>query len=63
MAAAPMRSPGPMPPRIPYRRGAGSCRIWASWRARFPGGVLMPTKKPRGAELTLEQPRAHQTLT
>src|SRR5215510_2160211 len=63
MAAAPMISPGPMPSRIPYRRGAGSCRIWASWRARFPGGVLMPTKKPHGAELTLEHQRAHQALT
>ena len=63
MAAAPMISPGPMPPRIPYRRGAGSCRIWASWRARSPGGVLMPTKKPHGTELTLEHQRAHQALT
>ena len=24
--------------------------------------ILMPTKKPRGAELTLEQPRANQAL-
>jgi hypothetical protein len=34
MAAAPMISPLPRPPRIPYRRGAGSCRIWVSWRSR-----------------------------
>jgi hypothetical protein len=33
-AAAPMISPLPRPHRIPYRRGAGSCRIWASWRSR-----------------------------
>jgi hypothetical protein len=36
MAAAPMRSRLPRPPRIPYRRGAGSCRIWGSWRSRCP---------------------------
>jgi Helix-turn-helix of DDE superfamily endonuclease len=34
MAAARMISLLPMPHRIPYRRGAGSCRIWASWRSR-----------------------------
>ncbi len=34
MAAAPMISLLPMPHRIPYRRGAGSCRIWASSRSR-----------------------------
>jgi carbon monoxide dehydrogenase subunit G len=26
----------PRPPRIPYVPGAGSCRIWVSWRLHSP---------------------------
>src|SRR4051812_46130536 len=63
MAAAPMRSPWPMPHRIPYRRGAGSCRIGGGPAFTLPGVViLMPTKTPRGQEWTREQQRATQAL-
>jgi Helix-turn-helix of DDE superfamily endonuclease len=34
MAAVPMISPLRTRRRIPCRRGAGSCRIWGSWRSR-----------------------------
>src|SRR6266571_4202154 len=34
--AASMISASPMRRRIPCLRGAGCCRIWASWRLRFP---------------------------
>jgi hypothetical protein len=33
MAAVPMISPLWTRRRIPCRRGAGCCRIWASWRS------------------------------
>jgi Helix-turn-helix of DDE superfamily endonuclease len=36
MVAARMRSPLPTRRRIPCPRGAGSCRIWGSWRSRCP---------------------------
>ncbi len=35
-AAASMISRLPLPHPIPCRRGAGSCRIWVSWRSRSP---------------------------
>ena len=63
MAAASMISALPTRRPIPCPRGAGCCRIWASWRSRCPQvEILMPTKKPRGQELTREQQRANQAL-
>jgi hypothetical protein len=48
---------------LPCLRGAGYDRIWASWRFTLPQvEILMPTKKPRGQELTVEQQRANQAL-
>jgi hypothetical protein len=34
LAAARMISPLRTRHPLPYRRGAGSCRIWGSWRSR-----------------------------
>jgi hypothetical protein len=58
-----MISPLLMRRRIPYLRGAGSCRIWASWRLRSPRWrSACRRRNPRGQELTREQHRTNQAL-
>jgi DDE superfamily endonuclease len=50
------------PPPTRSRPGVGCCRIWALSFTLPQVEILMPTKKPRGAELTLEQDLANQAL-
>ncbi len=58
MAAVCMTSAWPPRRRTRYLLAADCCRLWASCEV----AILMPTKKPRGQELTGEQQRAHQAL-
>src|SRR5215472_736826 len=63
MAAGAMICASRRPPPTRSRLGVGCYRIWASWRSRSPQvEILMPTKKPCGGELTLEQDLANQAL-
>ena len=58
-----MINPLPMPRRIPYLRGACFLQDLGFLAFTLPQGeVLMPTKKPRGQELTPEQHRTNQAL-
>ena len=58
-----MTSGMPRPPRIPYRLEAACYRISGFLAFMLPQvEILMPTKKPRGDDLTLVQQRANQAL-
>ena len=59
---ASMRRPWPTPRPPPSLPGAGGCRIWASWRSRSPGVILMPAQTPCGQELPGAPQRALQAL-
>ena len=51
------------PPPYPLQAGSGLLQELGCLAFTLPQGeILMPTKKPRGAELTREQQRANQGL-
>jgi hypothetical protein len=63
MAAAPMISLLLTRRRIPCPSGVGCYRNLGFLACTLPGvEILMPTKKPRGEELTWEEQRANQAL-
>ena len=63
MVAMSMTSAWPTRPRIPYLAGADSLQDLGFLAFTLPQvAILMPTKPPRGAELTLEEKRINQAL-